>query len=328
MMANDAISRLTEREKEALRAWLDHKTAKEIALELGVSHHAVEKRLKMARTKLGTANSVEAARMLARAEGYDRPVPQGADLDPSQRLGNTWRSRPFVIGAITMSMLVAAASLYLSHSAASGIAMKPGDLLLVAPTTFEQLDQNGSGFLEGEEAPLLIRASGDPAYTPHANGIAELASDEIQIDTTYLRDGFYQQADTNRDGKISRAEYADWEKPAERLATTAAEKRIAKVTRRTFDFVDADKSGFLERPETPMVGSAILEEVTPTAEGVAAIHEAKLASSPSPAELEQFYSEADSDRDGRISFAEYHQWAIPRLAEMGYDLANAMKPES
>ena len=53
MEAENRITRLTEREKEALRRWLGHKTAKEIALDLGISHHAVEKRLKMARVKLG-----------------------------------------------------------------------------------------------------------------------------------------------------------------------------------------------------------------------------------------------------------------------------------
>ena len=44
------LSRLTEREKVCLRQWLQHKSAKEIAADLGISHHAVEKRLKMART--------------------------------------------------------------------------------------------------------------------------------------------------------------------------------------------------------------------------------------------------------------------------------------
>ena len=74
MDGTDAINRLTAREKEALRAWLEHKTAKQIALELGISHHAVEKRLKMARTKLGVTSSMEAARLLVDEKGYGHAV--------------------------------------------------------------------------------------------------------------------------------------------------------------------------------------------------------------------------------------------------------------
>jgi DNA-binding CsgD family transcriptional regulator len=53
MADRESLPRLTERERVCLRQWLQHKSAKEIAGDLGISHHAVEKRLKMARTKLG-----------------------------------------------------------------------------------------------------------------------------------------------------------------------------------------------------------------------------------------------------------------------------------
>jgi DNA-binding CsgD family transcriptional regulator len=75
-----SLSRLTEREKVCLRQWLQHKSAKEIAADLGISHHAVEKRLKMARIKLGATSSLDAARMLVEAEGYGHAVPQSPDL--------------------------------------------------------------------------------------------------------------------------------------------------------------------------------------------------------------------------------------------------------
>ena len=68
----ESAVRLTEKEKECLRLWLGHSTAKQIALRLGISHHAVEKRLKMARTKLGLSSSLEAARLLEAVEGYQR----------------------------------------------------------------------------------------------------------------------------------------------------------------------------------------------------------------------------------------------------------------
>ena len=80
MNHREPLSRLTESERVCLRQWLQHKSAKEIAADLGISHHAVEKRLKMARTKLGATSSLEAARMLSEAEGYGQAVPQTPDL--------------------------------------------------------------------------------------------------------------------------------------------------------------------------------------------------------------------------------------------------------
>src|SRR6188768_3292731 len=84
-----ALARLTANEKECLRRRLRQQTAKEMALELGVSPHAVEKRLKMARTKLGLSSSLEAARLLMASEAYQQTGPQAPDVDfeaaPGQR---------------------------------------------------------------------------------------------------------------------------------------------------------------------------------------------------------------------------------------------------
>src|SRR5687768_13112957 len=44
-----AVLRLTMAERECLKRCLGHQTAKQMALDLGISPHAVEKRLKMAR---------------------------------------------------------------------------------------------------------------------------------------------------------------------------------------------------------------------------------------------------------------------------------------
>lgn len=79
-MSDAAIARLTENEKECLRRRLRPQTAKEMAIDLGISPHAVEKRLKMARTKLGLSSSLAAARLLAEAEGYQTLVPRPSDL--------------------------------------------------------------------------------------------------------------------------------------------------------------------------------------------------------------------------------------------------------
>src|SRR5688572_20585546 len=89
-----ALARLTDNEKECLRRRLRQQTAKEMALELGVSPHAVEKRLKMARAKLGLSSSLEAARLLAASDGYQQTGSQSADLDSSRRSRDKWRTRP------------------------------------------------------------------------------------------------------------------------------------------------------------------------------------------------------------------------------------------
>lgn len=62
------IARLTEAQRVALRLFMERKTAKQIALELGITPKAVELRLKGARDALGVSTSAEAARLLATAE--------------------------------------------------------------------------------------------------------------------------------------------------------------------------------------------------------------------------------------------------------------------
>ncbi|SFN66377.1 LuxR C-terminal-related transcriptional regulator [Sphingomonas sp. OK281] len=75
-----ALARLTANEKECLRRRLLPQTAKEMATDLGISPHAVEKRLRMARAKLGVSSSLAAARLLAGAEEDQLLVPHISDL--------------------------------------------------------------------------------------------------------------------------------------------------------------------------------------------------------------------------------------------------------
>lgn len=109
-----ALSRLTENERACLVRRLSHQTAKEMAIELGISPHAVEKRLKMARTKLGVSSSLEAARLLEASERYGRTGPQAPDLGPDgttrQESGDPmprWRRiAPLAVtGALAMSVI-------------------------------------------------------------------------------------------------------------------------------------------------------------------------------------------------------------------------------
>ena len=108
MEKGDRLARLTEREKQCLRQWLQHKSAKEIAADLGISHHAVEKRLKMARIKLDAASSLHAARMLGEAEGYGRTVAHSPDLPAPPLPLQSVVNRPLIFGAIAMSLIGAA----------------------------------------------------------------------------------------------------------------------------------------------------------------------------------------------------------------------------
>ena len=55
---------LTSRQMECLERFWQRKNAKEIALELGISHETVEIHLKKCRQRLGTATSIDAARMV------------------------------------------------------------------------------------------------------------------------------------------------------------------------------------------------------------------------------------------------------------------------
>jgi len=118
MDGRDSLSRLTERERVCLRQWLQHRSAKEIAADLGISHHAVEKRLKMARTKLGATSSLEAARMLCEAEGYGQAVTQSPDLVSDALPRHAAFTRVAIIGVAIMILVGAIVLGLLSQPAA------------------------------------------------------------------------------------------------------------------------------------------------------------------------------------------------------------------
>jgi DNA-binding CsgD family transcriptional regulator len=178
-----ALARLTDNEKECLRRRLRQQTAKEMALELGVSPHAVEKRLKMARAKLGLSSSLEAARLLVEGEGYQQTVPQASDLDLGAAPGQ-WRfSRPLALGALSMTILAAVAIALAVQAPGSGVApVAAGGVAPVPPTT------------------LVVPADAEPAimrdFAP--DGLVEATPAEIQI---IVRDSFASM-DKNRSGYI------------------------------------------------------------------------------------------------------------------------------
>src|SRR5205823_5281631 len=176
-----ALARLTEREKVCLRQWLQHKSAKEIAVDLGISHHAVEKRLKMARTKLDATSSLEAARMLGKAEGYGQAVTQSPDLVSDAlphhsgftRLSVLGVAIMILVGAIVLGLLLQPA--VFSQAANNQPVGAPGELV-VTP---------GSVPAAGTEAALrrLVAglARGSPDYGKLSPQFAEIVRRDLPM---------------------------------------------------------------------------------------------------------------------------------------------------
>jgi DNA-binding CsgD family transcriptional regulator len=177
----DSLSRLTEREKVCLRQWLQHKSAKEIAVDLGISHHAVEKRLKMARTKLGATSSLEAARMLSGAEGYGQVVAQSPDLVSDAlplhsgllRLTVLGVAIMIIVGAIVLGLLLQPAAF--SQATNNQPVGSPG----------ERVSTPGSVPTAGTEAALrgLVAglASGSPDYDKLSPQFAEVVRRDLPM---------------------------------------------------------------------------------------------------------------------------------------------------
>ncbi len=256
MDQTELFARLTAREKEALRGWLDHKTAKQIALEIGVSHYAVEKRLKAARLKLGVNSSLEAARLLAAQEGSGETASYSAevvgDAVGAHRPGPINR----VLGVAAMLAISAAAILAFAQQATSEHGgpisnpvydqRAPGEVIEVSveelqfvPASperveafvrqnFEAWDKDRSGFVEQGEGPLEL-AELTP-NSPHRVGpdtvAKRYAGEEAQRQYIAL-------TDKDGDGRVSYDEYAtpvrpqylelgipllpaDWVNPADR----------------------------------------------------------------------------------------------------------------
>ena len=177
----EPLSRLTEREKVCLRQWLQHKSAKEIAGDLGLSHHAVEKRLKMARTKLGATSSLEAARMLGEAEGYGQAVAQSPDLASGALPLHSAFSRAAVLGVVTMVLVGAIVlGLLLQPAAVSQVPTSPP-----AGPRGEQVSAPASVPTPGTEAALrnLVAglASGSPDYEKLSPAFAEIVRRDLPM---------------------------------------------------------------------------------------------------------------------------------------------------
>lgn len=192
-----AILRLTMAERECLKRCLSHQTAKQMALDLGISPHAVEKRLKMARAKLGLSSSLEAAKLVESLERYGRPGPDSSDL-PSGNVGaeevgslaaprneTAWsmrRHQVYVVsGAMLMSFFAAIAlMIWVQPSGAiEGQATPPASVQSAAPTASSAVPAAGT------EAALrrLVSglASGSPDYDKLSPQFAEIVRRDLPM---------------------------------------------------------------------------------------------------------------------------------------------------
>jgi DNA-binding CsgD family transcriptional regulator len=192
-----AILRLTMAERECLKRCLSHQTAKQMALDLGISPHAVEKRLKMARAKLGLSSSLEAARLVEALErsgqlgpcAPDLPAPSarpdetGSITAPRNETPRTTRRHPvyWVSGAIVMSLLAAAALVIglQSSGAADGQPAPPDRAASASPAAPSAVPAAGTeAALRNLVAGL---ASGSPDYDKLSPPFAEVVRRDLPM---------------------------------------------------------------------------------------------------------------------------------------------------
>lgn len=235
---------LTTAERDCLRFILDHRTAKEIAIELGITHHAVEKRLKRAREKLGAQSSLEAARWYAAHYGeaaYGAPdLPKGAVNDQHSVPSSRKMARTRSIAIMSILSFAAVALLVTTQSVpgtinaadldpedlATGLERSLAEEVRVAHSTFGRMDRNGSNFLERDEfvAPPAAPLTGDENGEPKILLVSKdrtIVKTLDNVDQSAIRiapqteeflerrEAMFALLDRDKDGKISKTEFTD-----------------------------------------------------------------------------------------------------------------------
>jgi DNA-binding CsgD family transcriptional regulator len=187
MQTDKRIATLTDREKICLRLWLQHKTAKQIAADLQITHHAVEKRLKIARIKLGTTSSLDAALLLRDAEQSDQTVAYPPDLHAPPSVSQSLSNRKLMIGGIAMTLLAAAVLALAMQPSADAETVDPvtiGDLIVEYDA---QLDAALLALIASAEVGpdgevFLKQAMSDPRFLKPNSGYYWQISSEGQYD--------------------------------------------------------------------------------------------------------------------------------------------------
>jgi DNA-binding CsgD family transcriptional regulator len=195
-----AILRLTAGERECLKRCLDHQTAKEMALELGVSPHAVEKRLKMARAKLGMSSSLEAAKLVAASDASNRLVPQTSGLYPNNAIveevpaalphpsitrGEQHPSIYVISGAILMILVAAAALIFWLQATGTG-----GQQASPPPASPAPVTSATAAPLPGTEAVLRQLVAGLASDSPDSGKLSPGFAEVVHRDLPMTRPMF------------------------------------------------------------------------------------------------------------------------------------------
>lgn len=208
-----AVAGLTYKERQCLAGWLARRTAKQIALDLGITYHAVEKRLKSARAKLGVRTSLDAALLFDAVEQYKRTVSQSPEIasrlvKPKEAappvMPPWWKQRRWTItsGVCFMILSVLAALGQIPHahtvkrSSPPVVEVQPGseiDLDNPVAESFANLDLNKNGVLETAEIKVgTLTAERAP------NGGVHLSTLTKQTLASF---------DRNKDGAVTRPEF-------------------------------------------------------------------------------------------------------------------------
>ena len=191
-----AILRLTVAERECLKRCLSHQTAKQMALDLGISAHAVEKRLKMARAKLGLSSSLEAAKLVESLERSGQLGPHSSDLPPGSAKPNgagsvagppietAWIAQRHlglvVSGAMLMSFIAAVALMILGHS--SGVIEGHASPSASGPATpTAPANEPTAGTEEALRRLVAGLASGSPNYDKLSPQFAEVVRRDLPM---------------------------------------------------------------------------------------------------------------------------------------------------
>ena len=225
---SQALIRLTANEKECLRRRLWPQTAKEMAIDLGVSAHAVEKRLKMARAKLGVSSSLSAARLLAGAERYQPLVPQWSAL-PGRPYPDDGRwvaavptgKRPIsslskglfmLVGFWLIALVAQDVPAPAARAAASGVQrlqdiptrkVDMDEAAAFIRAGFPDKDKDHSGYLDpGEASAMEPRDASRDKSLPAAPPVG---SPDPAAERKWMA-----KLDTDHDGKVSEAEYVSY----------------------------------------------------------------------------------------------------------------------
>jgi DNA-binding CsgD family transcriptional regulator len=203
MKPDGPVLRLTENEKVCLRRKMLPETSKEVARALDISTHAVDKRLKTARLKLGVSTTLDAARILAERENWDQSlVPQKMDL-PAPQIQNQFlpgvkeKNRfLLVIGFGGMGVIagILVLILQMENLAPAQHATTVAEAEQFLARNFQLSDKDGSGFIEsGEQPPMKIRRIENGGNRSQQR----LADADTWIDAF----------DNNGDRRVSREEY-------------------------------------------------------------------------------------------------------------------------